>query len=100
MLEAARLAAAYVADKTREEFLEDTQVQDAVVRRLEILGEAARRVSPDGREQFASLPWHQMIGMRNFVIHEYDGVDMHIVWDTVRENLPQLVQSLQDALSR
>jgi uncharacterized protein with HEPN domain len=94
ILEAARLAAAYVSAKTREEFLRDTQCQDAVIRRLEIIGEAARRVSAETRAALPALPWSAMINMRNLMIHEYDHVDLAVVWDTVQQHLPTLIRSI------
>jgi len=99
ILEAARLAMAYTQGKTQEEFLRDIQCQDAVVRRLEIIGEAARRVSDDTRELHAHLPWHKMIGMRNAMIHEYDDIDMPLVWETVKTSLPELVRLLEKIIS-
>lgn len=70
ILDAARLALRYVRGKSREEFLDDVQLQDAVIRRLAIMGEAARRVAEDTRRGLPGVPWHQMAGMRNIVIHE------------------------------
>jgi uncharacterized protein with HEPN domain len=93
-LEAAKLAATYVAAKTKEEFDRDTQCQDAVIRRLEIIGEAARRISNETRARLPSLPWSAMINMRNLMIHEYDHVDLAVVWDTVQNHLPTLIQSI------
>lgn len=95
ILEAAKLAVGYVAGKSREAFLKDTQCQDAVIRRLEIIGEAARRVSEGTRRNHPELPWHSMVGMRNVMIHEYDDVDLVVVWDTVRDDLPGIVSTLE-----
>ena len=95
ILEAARLASGYVLGKTKEEFLRDSQCQDAVVRRLEIIGEAARRISEPTRARISQVPWAAMIGMRNFMIHEYDDVDLQVVWDTVREHLPKLIETIE-----
>ena len=91
MLEAARLAVAYVRDVSREAFLQDTQLQDSVIHRVEILGEVARRVSPRTRQSLPEIPWAGMIAMRNFLIHQYDAVDVEIVWDTVQQDLPLLI---------
>jgi len=94
ILGAAKLALAYVAEKRLSDFLADTQCQDAVVRRLEIIGEAAGRVSDGTRAEHPSLPWKAMVGMRNVMIHRYDEVDFSIVWDTVRDQLPPVVETL------
>ncbi len=98
ILEAAKLALSYVSGKTREEFLKDTQCQDAVIRRLEIIGEASRRLSDQTRAAFPHLPWQAMAGMRNILIHEYDGVDLITVWDTVHIDLPAIISTLQSVI--
>jgi uncharacterized protein with HEPN domain len=77
-----------------DEFYEDIQVQDAVIRRIEIVGEAARRVSQETRDKYPSIPWREMTSMRNLVIHEYDVVDIKQVWDTVQNKLPPLIEEL------
>ncbi|ACU89568.1 HepT-like ribonuclease domain-containing protein [Desulfomicrobium baculatum] len=92
--EAARLALSYVDDLTLKDFLLDTRCQDAVIRRIEVNGEAARRVSSQTRELHPEIPWAAMIGMRNLMIHDYDDVDMDIVWDTVHRDLPELLALL------
>jgi len=98
ILDAAKLALEYVCGKTREEFLADVQLQDAVIRRLAIIGEAAKRVSEATRESLPGLPWRQMVGMRNIVVHEYDDVDLSVVWDAVTRDLPPLVSELAQRL--
>ncbi len=95
--EAARLAVSYVEQTTREEFLSDTKSQDSVIRRLEIIGEAARRISEETRKAYPGLPWKEMIGMRNFLIHDYDDVDIQIVWKTVKKDLPDLLDKMKNA---
>jgi uncharacterized protein with HEPN domain len=94
ILQAARLARQYVADKDRQAFLRDTQCQDAVIRRLEIIGEAARRISPEMKSRLSQLDWTGMIGMRNFMIHEYEDVDLIIVWQTIQDDLPELIEAI------
>ena len=98
ILEAARLALDYVGAKTKEEFLNDLQCQDAVIRRIEIMGEAAGRVSEETKGAFSNLPWSEMIGMRNIMIHDYNDVDMVIVWETVQNDLPPLISALESIL--
>ena len=95
IVEAAKLARSYVVGKTQDEFLQDTFCQDAVIRRLEIIGEAARRLSRTARIALPELTWNAMIGMRNLLIHEYDGVDLNIVWDTVQKDLPTLIKAIE-----
>jgi uncharacterized protein with HEPN domain len=98
ILDAAQLALEYVRGKMREEFLADVQLQDAVIRRLAIIGEAAKRVSEATRESLPGLPWRQMAGMRNIIVHEYDDVDLSVVWDAVTRDLPPLVSELAQRL--
>ena len=94
ILEAARLIGSYVKDTTETGFRTDTQKQDAVIRRLEIIGEAGRRVSDGTRALYPQVPWHAIIGMRNVIIHQYDAVDLTIVWDAVQTDLPRLIATL------
>lgn len=95
ILEAAKLARSYLTEVDLEAFARNTQLQDAVIRRLEIMGEAARRVSEETKAAHPGIPWRLMIGMRNQVIHMYDGVDMHVVWHTVKDDLPALIDALE-----
>jgi uncharacterized protein with HEPN domain len=99
ILDSAGLALAYVAGKSREDFLHDVQLQDAVIRRLEIIGEAARRLTDATRASLPELPWRSMIGMRNVTIHQYDAVDLTRVWDTVEVALPKLIAVLEPVVS-
>lgn len=98
ILEAAKLALAYVDKKTKEDFLDDFLCQDAVIRRLEIIGEAARRISEETKSTFPDLPWNDMINMRNVMIHEYDDVDLVIVWETIKNDLSPLIDTLEKIL--
>ena len=98
--ESTRLAVFYLEEVSLESFTGDTLLQDAVIRRIEIVGEAARRVSNETRAAYPALPWRQMIGMRNQVSHMYDGVDLNVVWSTIREDFPKLLEALVDILGR
>lgn len=69
---------------------------DVVVRNLEIIGEAARNIPEEYKEKHSNLPWLDMIGMRNKVIHEYFGVDMDTLWKTIHEDLPKLKEQIQN----
>jgi uncharacterized protein with HEPN domain len=95
ILDSVHLVLSYISGISQDQFLQSTQIQDSVIRRLEIIGEAARRVSNEGRLVNPALPWKQMIGMRNVVIHGYDEVDLNVVWDTVKNDLPPLAAMLE-----
>ena len=92
---AARRAIKYVSNISRAKFEEDEMVQDAVARTLEIIGEAAGLVSEDFQEEHSEIPWHLMVGMRNRIIHEYSKVNWGTIWDTVKNDLPTLIRSLE-----
>lgn len=94
ILLAAKRISSYVSGKTQDAWLEDELCQDAVVRRFEIIGEAARRVS-DETKALLDLPWKEMNAMRNAMIHEYDGVDLFEVWDTIQKDIPRLIDRLE-----
>lgn len=100
IFKAAKLALNYLEGKTREAFFKDTQCQDAVIRRLEIIGEAAGRVSVATTAKFPNLPWKKMVSMRNLMIHEYEDVDLGIVWDTVQNDLPPLINLLEPLIPK
>ncbi len=95
ILNAAQIAMYYIEGITYEQFSQNLQLQDALVRRLEIIGEASRRVSDSGRQDIPNIDWKQIIGMRNRLIHEYDDIDLLVVWDTAHSDLPNLIETLQ-----
>lgn len=88
----------YIKNETLESFMSNDLVVDAVVRELEIIGEAANKVGEEFQEQCSQLPWSQMKGMRNRLIHEYFGVDRKIVWGTCKNDLPSLKNILTQLL--
>lgn len=99
MLDAGREAMAFCAGRTREDFERNRQLLLAVVKDLEIIGEAATKVSAETVAARSRIPWTDIIGMRHRLIHGYFDVDVEIVWNTVQVDLPPLVALLDDALS-
>jgi uncharacterized protein with HEPN domain len=80
----------YTAGLTKENFSSSTEKQDAVYRRLEVIGEAANRLSDEFKSQYPLIPWYQIVGMRNVLVHEYDSIDLDLVWETVQRDIPKL----------
>lgn len=98
ILEALRRARRYTEGQSYEQFLGDTKTQDAVIRALEILGEATKKLSPSLREAHQEIPWKSMTGVRDKLIHDYFGVNIDIVWEIVRDQLPALAEQIEAAL--
>jgi uncharacterized protein with HEPN domain len=90
IVEAIDVIADYTAGLTREQFFASRLVQDAVIRRIEIIGEGARQLPAEITGRFADIPWSDIVGMRNIVIHGYHGVNLERVWMTVQQDLPVL----------
>lgn len=86
----------YIKGMSFAEFSGDGRTIDAVVRNLEVLGEAANNVSKKNKEKYSQVPWKMMISMRNKVIHEYFGVDLEIVWKTIKTDLLELKKQLTE----
>jgi len=95
ILIAARLILDYAKGLSLKAFRSDQLRQDAVMRRFEIIGEATRRISDDYRTAHPEIPWGEMIGMRNRLIHEYDEANLSIVWGSVKRDIPELIALIE-----
>lgn len=95
MLDHAREAVDLVGGKARTDLDADRVLQLALVRLIEIVGEAASRISKEGQKQHPAIPWPQIISTRNRLIHGYDFVDDDVLWQTVTEDLPELIAELE-----
>ena len=80
----------FTADLSLEEFEENEMVHFAVIRAIEVMGEAAKHLPPEVRRKYPEVPWNRMAGMRDRIIHGYFGVDLHIVWETATRSIPTL----------
>lgn len=99
ILEAIRRARLYVDGMGYDQFLADIKTQDAVIRALEVVGEATKRLSSTVREQHSLLPWKSMAGVRDKLIHDYFGVNLDVVWQIVTEELPPIGQQMEKILT-
>lgn len=79
-------------------FEADTMLQDAVIRQIQVIGEAAKRVQVETRDAHPGIPWRDIAGMRDKLVHDYLGVDLGMVWTTAREDLPSLLGELEGIL--
>jgi len=98
MLSHAQEALALVQGKTRSDLDSDRLLNLALVRLLEVIGEAANRIPKDKQEQYPQIPWPQIVSLRNRLIHGYDSVDFDILWQIVTQDLPPLVAALKDII--
>jgi uncharacterized protein with HEPN domain len=89
----------YTVDVQKENFIINFMIQDAVMRNIEIMGEASKYVSVEIRKKYAQIPWRDVTAMRNKLIHEYFGVDLEAVWNAVQLDLPVLKTQLLEILN-
>lgn len=85
----------YTKDLSFEQFSDDQKTIDAVIRNFEIIGEATKNLSNEIKFSYQDVPWKEMAGMRDKMIHDYSGVDLTIIWKTIKERFPGLRESLK-----
>ena len=95
ILRSAEAIQSYIEGYSREDFLKDPKTQDAVLRRLLVIGEAAARLTPETEARFEEIPFRKMAGLRNRVVHDYGQIDFEIVWETVNLHLTQVRSDLR-----
>jgi uncharacterized protein with HEPN domain len=100
MLDAAREALSFVRGKTRGHLDQDRLLVLALVKAIEIIGEAAYQVSSETRSQIPEVPWEDIIGMRHRLVHAYFDIDLDILWSTVQNDLPPLIAVLESVLKK
>ena len=86
----------FIQTMTYEEFAEDRKTINAVIRSLEIIGEAAKKIPLDIRQKYPLVPWKEIAGMRDKLIHEYFGVDLGIIWETIHYDFDDLEKAIED----
>ena len=94
ILEAINLIEEYVRDKNRSDFLKSIQLQDSVVRRIEIIGEAVKNIPAEFKNSHKDIPWKEITGMRDILIHQYFGIDLDLTWEVIKVDLPNLKKSI------
>lgn len=98
MLLAAEDAVSFTSGKTYVELLSDRQFQLALSKAIEMVGEAASRVSSDFTEAHPGVPWKKIVGMRHYLAHAYFAIDLPRIWDTTNDHLPELIDQLKSLL--
>lgn len=98
ILESIEIIEQYSRDLTQGDFLKSDQLQDAIIRRLEIIGEVVRNIPEEFKNKHPDIPWRKAAGMRDVLIHGYFGVDVVLVWNVVQVNIPQLKKQIKSLL--
>lgn len=88
----------YVNRGGRKLFDKDTAIQDALIKQIEIIGEATRKISEGFKKDYPGVPWKKMVGMRDKLVHDYMGVDLEAVWKTAVEDIPELKKLIEEVL--
>jgi uncharacterized protein with HEPN domain len=100
MLEAARETLSFAKDKSRSSLTTDRMLVLSLIKSIEIIGEAASTVTPEFRDLHSELPWRDIVAMRNRLIHVYFDIDLDRVWDTIIDDLPHLISTLENVIAK
>ena len=98
ILDAIRRIEGYTTGVKKKEFIKHLMMQDAVMRQIEIIGEASNSISDEFQDKHPELPWFQMRGIRNKIVHDYRGINLQVIWDTVKNDLPALKKQVEKIL--
>jgi uncharacterized protein with HEPN domain len=94
ILECIQLIEEYTEAITIDEFLQSKQKQDAIIRRIEIMGEAIKNIPVEIKDKYSDIPWKKIAGMRDILIHFYFGVDLKLTWDAAKTEIPKLKEKI------
>jgi len=100
MLDAGRKAVSFAVGRSRLDLDDDAMFTFALMKAIEIIGEAAAKISGSSKEQLREIPWPLIVGMRNRLIHAYDDINLDLLWQTVTRNLPPLIEVLEKIVER
>ena len=96
ILESINLVEEYLKGKRKLDFLNTKQLQDSVIRTIEIIGEAIKNIPNDIKKNYSQIPWKEITGMRDILIHHYFGVDLDLTWQVIEKDLPRLKRQISD----
>ncbi|MBU4561402.1 DUF86 domain-containing protein, partial [bacterium] len=94
ILECIKRIEEYTEGITKDVFFNSTQIQDAIIRRIEIIGEAVKNIPGDIKDKYPDIPWKQIAGMRDILIHEYFGIDIELTWEVAKEEIFELKKKI------
>lgn len=98
MLEYSKTAVNFIENIGYEEFVLDKKTAFAVIRSLEVIGESSNKVADELKAKYSGLPWKQMRGLRNRIVHNYDDIDYTIVWNVLKNELPNLIDQIEEII--
>lgn len=94
ILECIKRIEEYTEGITKDVFFNSTQIQDAIIRRIEIIGEAVKNIPEDMKNRYPDIPWKRIAGMRDILIHEYFGIDLELTWEVAKEEIFELKKKI------
>ena len=98
--ESIELIEKYVQNKKKDEFLKTNILQDSIIRRLEIIGEAVKNITDNLKEQYSNIEWKKISGMRDILIHQYFGIDLDLTWEVIKKDIPILKKQILRILDK
>ncbi|MEL7351458.1 MAG: DUF86 domain-containing protein [Cyanobacteria bacterium P01_A01_bin.116] len=98
IVHSAKIVQKYVEGVSQNSFAEDEKLQDAVIRRLLVIGEAAGRISKESRSEFPDIEWEKIRGLRNRLVHEYDDVSLKVVWEVTQTEMENLISKIEPTI--